>query len=59
MALDGLVLVMPIGKTNLHKTSNSMLCPLQSREEVNHVMQVVAQLVLGLHCKTGIPKRRD
>jgi hypothetical protein len=54
MALGGLVSVMPIGETNLHKTSNSRLCPLQSHEEVNPVMQGVAQPVSGLHCKAGI-----
>jgi hypothetical protein len=31
MALGSLVSMMPIGETNLHKTSNSRLCPLQSR----------------------------
>jgi hypothetical protein len=54
MALGGLVSVMPIGETNLHKTSNSRLCPLQSHEEVNPVMQGVAQPVSGLHYKAGI-----
>jgi hypothetical protein len=54
MALGDLVSVMPIGETILHKTSNSKLCPLRSREEVNHVLQGVAQLVSGLHCKAGI-----
>jgi hypothetical protein len=28
MTLGDLVVVMPIGETNLHKTSNSRLCPL-------------------------------
>jgi hypothetical protein len=46
--------VMPIGETYLHKTNNSRLYPLQSREEVNLVMQGVAQLVSGQHCKAGI-----
>jgi hypothetical protein len=59
MALGDLVSVMPIGETILHKTSNSKLCPLRSREEVNHVLQGVAQLVSGLHCKASIWKRRD
>jgi hypothetical protein len=54
MALGGLVSVMPIGETNLHKTSNSKLCPLPSHEEVNPVLQGVAQPVLGLHCKADI-----
>jgi hypothetical protein len=54
MALGGLVSVMPIGEINLHKTSNSRLCPLQSREEVNPVLQGVAQPVSRLHCKAGI-----
>jgi hypothetical protein len=54
MALGGLVSVIPIGETYLHKTRNSTLCPLQSREEVNLVMQGVAQPVMGLHCKAGI-----
>jgi hypothetical protein len=46
--------VMPIGETYLHKTSNSRIYPLQSREEVNPVMQGVAELVSGLHYKAGI-----
>jgi hypothetical protein len=54
MALGGLVSVMPSGETNLHKTSNSRLCPLRSRENVNSRMLGVAQPVLGLHCKAGI-----
>ena len=49
MALGDLVSVMHIGETILHKTSN-----LQSREEVNPVLQGVAQPVSGLHCKAGI-----
>jgi hypothetical protein len=43
MALGGLVSVMSIGATYLHKTSNSRLCPLQNREEANLVRQRVAQ----------------
>jgi hypothetical protein len=54
MALGDLVSMMPIGETNLHKTSNLRLCPLRSREEVNPVLQGVAQLVSGLHYKAGI-----
>jgi hypothetical protein len=54
MALGGLVLVTPIVETYLHKTNNSMLYTLQSREEVNLVMQGVAQPVSGLHCKADI-----
>jgi hypothetical protein len=46
VALGGLVSVMPIGETYLHKTINSRLCPLQSREEVNLVRQRVAQPIL-------------
>jgi hypothetical protein len=46
--------VMHIGETNLHKTCNSRLCSLQSREEVNLIMQDVAQPVWGLHYKAGI-----
>jgi hypothetical protein len=46
--------VMPIGETNLHKTSNSSLCPLQSCEKMNLVMQGVAQPVLGLQRKADI-----
>jgi hypothetical protein len=46
--------VMHIGETILHKTSNLRLCTLQSREEVNPVLQGVAQPVSGLHCKAGI-----
>jgi hypothetical protein len=54
MALGDLASVMPISETKLHKTSNSRLCPLQSREEVNPIMQGIAQPVSGLHCKAGI-----
>jgi hypothetical protein len=54
MALGGLVSAMLSGKTNLHKTSNSRLCPLQSCEHVNTGMLSVAQPVMGLHCKAGI-----
>jgi hypothetical protein len=54
MALSDLVSVMHIGETYLHKTSNLRLYPLQSREEVNHVMQGKAQPISGLHCKADI-----
>jgi hypothetical protein len=54
MALGGLVSTMLSGETNLHKTSNSRLCPLQSREHLNPGMLGVAQPIMGLHCKTGI-----
>jgi hypothetical protein len=59
MALGDLVSAMAIGETYLHKTSNSRLCPLQSREEVNHVMQGVARPVMGLHCNAGLRKHRN
>jgi hypothetical protein len=54
MALGGLVSVMLISETYLHKTSNSRFYPLQSREEVNPVMQGVALPVSGLKCKAVI-----
>ena len=54
MALGGLVSARLIGEAHLHKTSNSRLCPLQSRKQVNPVMLGVAQPVMGLHCKAGI-----
>jgi hypothetical protein len=54
MTLGDLVSVMPIGETYLHKTSNLRLCPLQSCEKVNPVMQGVAQPVSILHCKADI-----
>jgi hypothetical protein len=60
MASGGLVSVMSIGETYLHKTSNLRLCPLQSHDHgVNHVMQGVAQPISGLHCKASIWKLRN
>jgi hypothetical protein len=54
MTLGDLVCVMPVGETYLHKTSNLRLCMLQSCEEVNLVMQGVAQPVSVLQCKDDI-----
>jgi hypothetical protein len=54
MTLGGLVSAMLLGETNLHKTSNSRLCPLQSCEHVNPEMLGVAQPMMGLHCKADI-----
>jgi hypothetical protein len=54
MTLGGLVSVLPIGETILSKTNNSRLCPVQNREEVNPVLQDVAQTVSGLYYKAGI-----
>jgi hypothetical protein len=59
MTLCGLVSVTLSGQSWLHKTSNSKLCPLQSREYVNHGMQAAAQPVTGLHYKVGISKCRN
>jgi hypothetical protein len=36
------------GETNLHKTINSRLCPLQSCEHANPGMLGAAQPVMGL-----------
>jgi hypothetical protein len=44
------------GQAFLHKTSNSRICPLQSREYVNPGMQGAAQPVTGLHYKADISK---
>jgi hypothetical protein len=54
MTLDGLVPETLSGETNIHKTNNSRLYPLQSREHVNSGMLGVAQPVMGLHCKADI-----
>jgi hypothetical protein len=59
MALCGLVSATLSGQACLHKTSNSRICPLQSREYVNPGMQGAAQPVTGLHCKVGISKCRN
>jgi predicted component of type VI protein secretion system len=45
MALCGLVSATLSGQACLHKTSNSRICPLQSREYVNTRMQGAAQPV--------------
>jgi hypothetical protein len=54
MALCSLVSAMLLEETYLHKTSNSRLSPLQSREHVNPEMLGVAQPVMDLCCKSGL-----